>query len=531
MLFPKILCIFAETFNKSVVMAQVELRLSGKIQPETGRSEVMIRFFYTKHDFYAKSGVFINPEYFEYYIDRKKTVNPKKPIPQNKLTARKDDAEKNGWVLRNSGLIVTSNRQVETEDVKFHKDQSKKIDDIKKMIVDTYETADKESLTTEWLKDIIDRYNHPEKYEKAVKTFYQLAEEFLSKPHGDMQHPIAESHARVYRVLVRSVARYEGFVREIDADRKGFVWDINTVTQSDLKDFFEYLKNEYQLSQKYPKLFERLLANYPLAVTAGKGKLEERGENTIIKMKTRLKTLFKYFFDEGYTTNRPFEGMKIGTEIVGTPIYITIAERNQIAKADLGTIWEGMSKEDRQLARMPIKTLIEQRDIFIFHCFVGCRVGDLIKLTERHIEDGVLVYTPHKTKDAGEDAAQARVPLHPKALELIEKYRGVDPKGRLFPFITPQRYNDAIKCFFGMAGVKRNVEIRNPKTGENEIVPINTIASSHLARRTFVGNLYFKVQDPNLIGKMSGHVEGSEAFKRYRKIEDVTLRETINLLD
>lgn len=512
-------------------MAQVELRLSGKIQPETGRSEVMIRFFYTKHDFYAKSEVFINPEYFEYYIDRKKTVNPKKPIPQNKLTARKDDAEKNGWVLRNSGLIVTSNRQVETEDVKFHKDQSKKIDDIKKMIVDTYETADKESLTTEWLKDIIDRYNHPEKYEKAVKTFYQLAEEFLSKPHGDMQHPIAESHARVYRVLVRSVARYEGFVREIDADRKGFVWDINTVTQSDLKDFFEYLKNEYQLSQKYPKLFERLLANYPLAVTAGKGKLEERGENTIIKMKTRLKTLFKYFFDEGYTTNRPFEGMKIGTEIVGTPIYITIAERNQIAEADLATIWEGMSKEDRQLARMPIKTLIEQRDIFVFHCFVGCRVGDLIKLTERHIEDGVLVYTPHKTKDAGEDAAQARVPLHPKALELIEKYRGVDEKGRLFPFITPQRYNDAIKCFFGMAGVKRNVEIRNPKTGENEIVPINTIASSHLARRTFVGNLYFKVQDPNLIGKMSGHVEGSEAFKRYRKIEDVTLRETINLLD
>ena len=72
--------------------------------------------------------------------------------------------------------------------------------------------------------------------------------------------------------------------------------------------------------------------------------------------------------------------------------------------------------------------------------------------------------------------------------------------------------------------ITRNVEWRNPLTGENEIRPINEIASSHMARRTFIGNAYFKVTDPNLIGKMSGHVEGSKAFKRYRKIEDETLK-------
>ena len=59
---------------------------------------------------------------------------------------------------------------------------------------------------------------------------------------------------------------------------------------------------------------------------------------------------------------------------------------------------------------------------------------------------------------------------------------------------------------------------------------INEIASSHLARRTFVGNAYFKVSDPNIIGKMSGHVEGSKAFSRYRKIEDSTLLDVINQL-
>jgi hypothetical protein len=74
------------------------------------------------------------------------------------------------------------------------------------------------------------------------------------------------------------------------------------------------------------------------------------------------------------------------------------------------------------------------------------------------------------------------------------------------------------------------VEIRNAVTGESETRPINEIASSHLARRTFVGNAYFKVSDPNIIGKMSGHVEGSKAFARYRNIEDSTLIDVINKL-
>ena len=164
---------------------------------------------------------------------------------------------------------------------------------------------------------------------------------------------------------------------------------------------------------------------------------------------------------------------------------------------------------------------------FIFHCFVGCRVGDLLRLKPGNIIDGILVYTPHKTKDT-EEAVQARVPLHPKAKSLIEKYRGMDEKGRLFPFISAQKYNDAIKVIFKLAGITRKVEIRNSKTGEIELIPINEKASSHLARRTFIGNAYFKVTDPNIIGKMSGHVEGSKAFKRYRNIEDETLKDVID---
>lgn len=512
-------------------MARIELRLSSKVQKETGMSEIMIYLRYSKKDLCAKSGIFVNPSFFEFYIDRKKTVNPKRPFPENKSTTTLEKAAKNGWVVRRSGNIVTSNKQLQTEEVKFHEKQDKRLKGLTETIMTAYnEASDKETLTSEWLITIVDKFHHPEKYEVKVKTrtFYDMAEEYLTSPHD--KEPLAESHARVYRVLIRAAARYEGFVRKTDNARKTWKWDIHTTTKEDIEDFMEYLKNEKELSEDYPNIFKELLAQYPPSVKTGNKKIEERGGNTIIKMKTRLKTLFKYFYEQGYTTNRPFDGIKIGTEKVGTPIYITIDERNTIADADIAAGWEALDKKERQKARMPLKTLLEQRDIFIFHCLIGCRVSDLIKLTEKNIESGVLIYTPHKTKDAGEGQMQARIPLHDKAVALIEKYRGVDSKGRLFPFITPQRYNDAIKMIFTLSKITRNVEVRNPLTGENEFVPINTIASSHLARRTFIGNAYFKVQDPNLIGKMSGHVEGSEAFKRYRKIEDSTLKDVINLI-
>jgi len=51
--------------------------------------------------------------------------------------------------------------------------------------------------------------------------------------------------------------------------------------------------------------------------------------------------------------------------------------------------------------------------------------------------------------------------------------------------------------------------------------PLYEVASSHMARRTFIGNIYKKVIDPNLVGALSGHKEGSKAFSRYREISSL----------
>ena len=71
----------------------------------------------------------------------------------------------------------------------------------------------------------------------------------------------------------------------------------------------------------------------------------------------------------------------------------------------------------------------------------------------------------------------------------------------------------------------------NPKTREEEKKRLCDIASSHLARRTFIGNLYKETPDPNIIGKLSGHKEGNRAFARYRDIDDDMLTDLVSKLN
>ena len=454
-------------------MATIYQRLSKRVCKETGLTEVLIRLRNGKdYDLLAKSGIFVTPDNF-----------------------------------RNGEIVV--NRRKVGNNVPYHEEQLKKMNELCAYIMGKVSDTPKEQISTVWFKGVVDSFNHPEKYApkvEAKKNFYELAEEYLTKKDFSL------SHTKAIRVLVRDVARYEGFRRA--TEDKTFTFDVDKVTRPDIEDFLDYLRNEKTLSEEYPKIFTKLLKDYPIGVKRGQCKLVVRGDNTLVKLTKKLKAFFVWLYDTDKTKNRPFDGIKIGSEKFGTPYYITIEERNAIADFDFSGS----------------KSLEVQRDIFVFQCFVGCRVGDLIQLTKDNIINGVLVYAPHKTKDEGDQTLQARVPLHPKAVALIEKYKGRVQDDRLFPFITPQKYNEAIKAIFTEVGITRNVVVRNPKSGDNEIKPINEIASSHLARRTFVGNAYFKVSDPNIIGKMSGHVDGSKAFSRYRKIEDSTLQDVINQL-
>lgn len=148
--------------------------------------------------------------------------------------------------------------------------------------------------------------------------------------------------------------------------------------------------------------------------------------------------------------------------------------------------------------------------------------------SEADVVDGVLVYIPHKTVTTHPQTL--RIPLTPTAQEIVGRYADL-PGPKLLPFISPQKYNDAIKRIFLAARVRRMVAVLDPLTRKEVKKPLNEVASSHLARRAFVGNLYRKVKDRDSVSSMSGHGNKSAAFDRYRDIDDDFKTEIVNLLE
>ena len=75
------------------------------------------------------------------------------------------------------------------------------------------------------------------------------------------------------------------------------------------------------------------------------------------------------------------------------------------------------------------------------------------------------------------------------------------------------------------------MQVLNAVTREPEMKPLYSVASSHMARRTFIGNVYKRVKDPAIVGAMSGHKDGSRAFARYRDIDMDIKRDAVSVLE
>jgi len=60
-----------------------------------------------------------------------------------------------------------------------------------------------------------------------------------------------------------------------------------------------------------------------------------------------------------------------------------------------------------------------------------------------------------------------------------------------------------IKRILKYIGIDRMVMTIDPKTRKEVMRPLYEAATTHTARKTFIGNLYKQVKDPNLIASMS----------------------------
>ncbi|MDD4589883.1 MAG: site-specific integrase [Parabacteroides sp.] len=361
-----------------------------------------------------------------------------------------------------------------------------------------------EDADAEWLSEMIDRYHHPDKYKTQEEveaetklTFGQLMDDFLLK------HKLSEVRQKNFRVVKRALLRYELYVRATKRGQKSFVLDIDNVTPDTLQDIWDFFENEHKYYELYPAIYEQITE---------KRIPKPRGRNTLIDCFCRIRTFFLWCYEKKKTANRPFDNFRIEECTYGTPVYITLEERDKLYEKDLSAH----------------KQVEIQRDIFVFQSLIGCRVGDLYRMTKQNVINGAIEYIPRKTKEG--NPVTVRVPLNDKAKAILEKYK--DHEGnKLLPFISEQKYNDAIKKAFELAEVNRIVTILDPLTNEEVKKPLYEVASSHMAWRTFIGNIYKKVKDPNLIGALSGHKEGSKAFSRYREIDEEMKKELVNLLD
>lgn len=364
-------------------------------------------------------------------------------------------------------------------------------------IIERVEKTFSDKADSKWLKQNIEDVLYPARaFERNHPNLLCRIREYLEKYEG------AERTKEHIIHFERKMSRYHGYQREI-LGNNDFTLFVETVTLEQMNDFRDYVANEYLLRQEHPDFYaSRMLINH---------KPKPLSNTTVINIMNLFCTFLHWCKRMKYCDNEVYALYGCKEPTYGDPFYLTSEERNILYDADLG--------DNPKLAII--------RDIFVFHCYIGCRVSDLYRLTRDNIRDGFIEYMPQKTKKC--QAKTVRVPLHEKALKILERYDA--NTDRLLPFKPINTYNLGIRELLKHCGIDRMVTILDTHDYNTVQRPLYEVASSHTARKTFVGNLYRQAPDPNLIASMSGHVEGSRAFNRYRTIDDDMKRRLVEMIN
>lgn len=372
-----------------------------------------------------------------------------------------------------------------------------RLDALKNHIMVRSNNEPAESITKKWLEDTIYEF-HFGKRPVVVNTDFDAAFKFFISSQAKTEH-----RKRQLGCLLRMLKRFELYLGG------GYRLNLDEFSDEDLVAFENFLSIEHTFFNSFGECikYEYIYIACPEARIP-----KQRGENTLNTILKSFRTFYNWAVKAGKTTNNPFKKYKLKECVYGTPYFMTLQERNKLLCFDLSA--------HPQLA--------VQRDIFIFQSCVGMRIGDFYQLTEKNIINDAIEYIPSKT--ANKHGNTVRVPLCELTETILKRYEKIRER-TLLPFISEQKYNLAIKKILRMAGITRMVTIINPVTRKEEQHPICDVASSHMARRNFIGNIYKKVQDPDAIGSMTGHVEGSKAFARYRVIDDSIKKNLISAIE
>lgn len=390
--------------------------------------------------------------------------------------------------------------QVPTEEYKKQLEAKKRLEarvaDVEAAITAVY-FAKGHNIQPKEFPKLVDKQLHPNKYKR---TFLDLFDDYVTA------YNVSGGYATSYTQCKQHIARFEAYKQTKDAS---FTLNIKTFDTVTMGEFVSFLSNEDKHfnseGEPLPK-YAQLYARFPMTRT------HRLNDHTIFQYCNILKIVVKWAYGEGMTDRYLLQNFKLKKKEYADPVYLTIEERDIIA-AHIFTN----------------KTMSMYRDAFIFQCLTGERISDLMAFKVKNIADGWLNYVPIKTRR--QKGNTCRVPLNDVAKNIAFKYsQGKQQNDTLFDFVrTNVTYNKWLRAILKECGITRLVEVTDPY-GNSDKKPLNEVAGSHIARKTFIGNLYKKIHDPNLISKMSGHAENSRAFARYRTIDEEDLTQVIALL-
>lgn len=223
--------------------------------------------------------------------------------------------------------------------------------------------------------------------------------------------------------------------------------------------------------------------------------------NSLVTNMKRLRAFYTWLKTKKHIESSPFNDInfsdEIGTEVYDEPVCMTRDELTQLYFYKPKTIH---------------KTIV--KDMFCLQAALGCRVGDFTRLKYSNIQNEQLVYFPTKTREYSDKVV---VPISTRAKEIIEKYKGHDRGDLIMPFMNAAEYNETLKVVFEDAELNRVVVQYDREKKKETFAKLHELASSHLARRTFVDILCQAGEPIHVVASLSGHSEHSKAFDRYRR--------------
>ena len=148
------------------------------------------------------------------------------------------------------------------------------------------------------------------------------------------------------------------------------------------------------------------------------------------------------------------------------------------------------------------QTLHDVRDLFIAGLRTGLRISDLKRINTFEVSEGRIKITEIEKTDR-----HIIIPLHPQLKSIIEQREGTLPE------FSEQRFNEKVKDLCKLAQINEVIlgSVKNAETKRKEkgYYPKWKLIASHTCRRSFVTNLYGKLDDITIMA-ITGHKKHSQ---------------------